>query len=295
MNFADIDHLLGSKKVSLAICMPEEIDSITAAYEASKLGFVNCIFVGNIEVMQQFIDKCAPGFTPEMINAETPEEAAFKTVELVRTGKAKALMKGNISTPILLKAVLNSETGIKDSSVLSHVLVYEHEGSLKFLTDGGMIPAPTLDNKIEIIKNAYKIAKKFGCNPVKVGVLSAAELVNTKIQSSLDAAVLSKMSEQGYFGDDCIVDGPFGLDNVISEEAAKIKKVKKNFEGNADILVCSDIDSGNILGKSILYYGNTRAGGMIIGAKCPVILLSRADTKEIRLDSIKLALAAGHN
>lgn len=293
MNFSDIDHLLGNKKLSLAICMPEEVDSITAAYEAYKHGFVNCIFVGNTKIMQEFIDKSAPGFTPEMINAETPEEAAFKTVELVRTGKAKALMKGNISTPILLKAVLNSETGIKDSSVLSHVLVYEHEGSLKFLTDGGMIPAPTLDNKIEIIKNAYKIAKKFGCNPVKVGVLSAAELVNTKIQSSLDAAVLSKMSEQGYFGDDCIVDGPFGLDNVISEEAAKIKKVKKNFEGNADILVCSDIDSGNILGKSILYYGNTRAGGMIIGAKCPVILLSRADTKEIRLDSIKLALAAG--
>ncbi len=293
MNFADIDHLLGNKKVSLAICMPEEVDSITAAYEASKLGFVNCIFVGNIKIMQEFIDKLAPDFKPEMINAETPEEAAFKTVELVRLGKAKALMKGNISTPILLKAVLNSETGIKDSSVLSHTLVYEHEGKLRFLTDGGMIPSPTLDNKIEIIKNACKIAKKFGCNPVKVGVLSAAELVNTKIQSSLDAAVLSKMSDQGLFGDDCIVDGPFGLDNVISEEAAKIKQVKKKFEGNADVMVCADIDTGNILGKSILYYGNTRAGGMIIGAKCPVILLSRADTKEIRLDSIKLALAAG--
>ena len=204
-------------------------------------------------------------------------------------------MKGNISTPILLKAVLNSETGIKDSSILSHVLVYEANGSLRFLTDGGMIPAPTLENKIEIIKNACKIAKKFGCNPVKVGVLSAAELVNTKIQSSLDAAVLSKMSDQGLFGDDCIVDGPFGLDNVISEEAAKIKNVKKKFEGNADVMVCADIDTGNIVGKSILYYGNTRAGGMIIGAKCPVILLSRADTKEIRLDSIKLALAAGNH
>lgn len=293
MNFADIDHLLGNKKVSLAICMPEEIDSIIAAYEASKLGFVNCIFVGNIKTMQEFIDKLAPDFIPEMVNADTPEEAAFKTVELVRTGKAKALMKGNISTPILLKAVLNSETGIKDSRVLSHVLVYEHEGSLRFLTDGGMIPTPSLDNKIEIIKNAYKIAKKFGCNPVKVAVVSATELVNTKIQSSLDAAVLSKMNDQGYFGEDCIVDGPFGLDNVISEEAAQIKHIKKKFKGNADVIVCADIDTGNILGKSILYYGNTRAGGMIIGAKCPVILLSRADTKEIRLDSIKLALATG--
>lgn len=293
MNFSDIDHLLGSKKVNLAICMPEEIDSITAAYEAYKLGFVNCIFVGNTKVMQEYIDKFAPDFKPEMINSDTPEESAFKTVELVRNKKASALMKGNISTPILLKAVLNSETGIKDSNVLSHVLVYEHNGSLRFLTDGGMIPTPTLENKIEIIKNAYKIAKKFGCNPVKVGIVSAAELVNTKIQSSLDAAVLSKMSYQGFFGEDCIVDGPFGLDNVISEEAAKIKHIKKTFKGNADVLVCADIDTGNILGKSILYYGKTRAGGMIIGAKCPVILLSRADTKEIRLDSIKLALAAG--
>ena len=108
MNFSDIDNLLGNKKLTLAICMPEEVDSITAAYEASKHDFVNCIFVGNIDRMQQFIDEIAPDFKPEMIAAQTPEEAAFKTVELVRNGRAKALMKGNISTPILLKAVLKS-------------------------------------------------------------------------------------------------------------------------------------------------------------------------------------------
>lgn len=291
MNFTDIDKLLGTNKVSLAICMPEETDSITAAYEASEMGFVNCILVGNVKIMQGFIDSCAPGFKPIMINAETPEEAAFKSVELIRQKKAVALMKGNISTPIFLKAVLNSETGIKDSSLLSHLLIYEADGKLKMLTDGGMVPNPTLENKVEIIKNSYKIAKKLGFKEVKVGIVSAAELVNVKIQSSVDAAVLAKMSEKGQFYSDCIVDGPFGLDNIISEKAAEVKKIKKNFSGNADILVASDIDSGNILGKSILYYGNTRAGGIIVGAQCPVIMLSRSDTKEIRIDSIKLALA----
>lgn len=292
MNFSDIDRLLGSNKVSLAICMPEEVDSIMAAYEATELGFVKCIFVGNAAVMKDMIAKHAPGFEPEMINAETPEEAAFKTVELVRLGKAAALMKGNVSTPVFMKAILNDETGIKDSSVLSHILGFDYKGQMRFLTDSGMVPVPTLEQKIEIIKSAAKIAWKFGYKPVKVGAYSAVEMINPKMKSSTDAAILAKMSEKGQFGDDIIVDGPLGLDNIISEEAAQVKKIKKNFEGNADILLCPDVDSGNILGKSILYYGNTRAGGIIVGAKCPVILLSRADTKEVRIDSIKLALAA---
>ncbi len=292
MNFSDIDRLLGDNKVSLAICMPEEVDSIMAAYEATKLGFVNCIFVGNVTVMKELIAKLAPDFEPEMVDAETPEDAAFKTVELVRLGKASAIMKGNVSTPVFMKAILNDDTGIKDSNVLSHILGFDYKGKIRFLTDSGMVPVPTLEQKIEIIKSAAKIAWKFGYKPVKVGCYTAVEMINPKMKSSTDAAVLAKMSDKGQFGDDIIVDGPFGLDNIISEEAAKIKKIKKSFEGNADILLCPDVDSGNILGKSILYYGNTRAGGIIVGAKCPVILLSRADTKEVRIDSIKLALAA---
>jgi phosphotransacetylase len=293
MNFADVDKLLGARRVPLAVCMPEEIDTVSAAYEASNMGFVDCIFVGNQEVIKGFIDQVAPGFKPEIVHAATPEEAAFKSVELVRNNKASALMKGNISTPVLLKAILNSETGIKKSDVLSHVLVFEWENSLRFLTDGGMIPHPSLEEKIELINNAKALAKKLGCDVPRVAVLSSVEKVNPKIQSTLDAAVLAKMGERGQFGKDCIVDGPLALDNAISLESAHHKGLFNEVVGRADILIAPDIDTGNILGKTLLYFGNVPAGGMIIGARCPVVMLSRSDDRQTRINSIKLALAAG--
>ncbi len=293
MNFADIDKLLGTKRVPLAVCMPEEADTVSAAYEASNMGFVDCLFVGNRETIKSFIDRVAPGFSPEIIDAATPEEAAFKSVELVRTNRASALMKGNISTPILLKAILNSETGIKKSDVLSHVLVFEWENQLRFLTDGGMIPHPSLEEKIELINNAKALAKKLGCEVPRVAVLSSVEKVNPKISSTLDAAVLAKMGERGQFGKDCIVDGPLALDNAISLESAHHKGLFNEVVGKADILIAPDIDTGNILGKTLLYFGNVQAGGMIIGARCPVVMLSRSDDRQTRINSIKLALAAG--
>ena len=293
MNFADIDKLLGARRVPLAVCMPEEADTVSAAYEASNMGFVDCIFVGNQETIKSFIDKVAPGFKPEIIDAATPEEAAFKSVELVRNNRASALMKGNISTPVLLKAILNSETGIKKSDVLSHVLVFEWENQLRFLTDGGMIPHPSLEEKIELINNAKALAKKLGCEVPRVAVLSSVEKVNPKIPSTLDAAVLAKMGERGQFGKDCIVDGPLALDNAISLESAHHKGLFNEVVGKADILIAPDIDTGNILGKTLLYFGNVQAGGMIIGARCPVVMLSRSDDRQTRINSIKLALAAG--
>lgn len=274
--------------------MPEDTECIEAAYEATMQGFVKCIFVGNTDIMTDLINKNSlKNFAPEMIDARTPEEAAFKTVELIRNKKASAIMKGVISTPILLKAILNSQTGIKDSNVLSHTLIYEADNSLKFITDGGMIPQPDLKALIEIIKNSAKVAKKFGFKKIKVGVISTSDTVDPQITSSLNAAILAQMSAKGQFGDDIIVDGPFTLDSIISEDAANIKGVKKSFDGTADVIVGPDIDTVNIFAKSLIYYGNVQCGGLIVGAKCPVVLLSRADTKEIKLNSIKLALAAG--
>lgn len=293
MNFADIDKLLGANKTPLAVCMPEDSDTVLAAYEASNMGFVNCIFVGNQDIIKACINQVAPGFNPEIIHAATPEEAAFKSVELVRLNKASALMKGNISTPILLKAVLNSETGIKKSDVLSHVLVYEWENSLRFLTDGGMLTHPTLEEKIELINNAKALAQKLGVSVPRVAVLASVEKVNPKMQSTVDAAVLAKMGDRKQFGKDCIVDGPLALDNAISMESAHHKGLFNEVVGQADILIAPDIDTGNILGKTLLYFANVQAGGLIIGARCPVIMLSRSDDKQTRMNSIKLALAAG--
>ncbi|GAB4269619.1 MAG: phosphate butyryltransferase [Candidatus Rifleibacteriota bacterium] len=294
MNFAELDRQLGASRIPMAVCMPEEAETVSAAYEASNQGFVECIFVGNQKIIETIIDKVSPGFKPEIINTETPEEAAFKSVELVRTKRAKALMKGNVSTPVLLKAILNSETGIKRSNVLSHVLVYEWENSFRFLTDGGMVAHPTLEEKIEIINNAKILAKSLGIEMPRIAVLSAVEKVNPKMPSTMDAAVLSKMGERKQFGKDCIVEGPLALDNAISLESAHHKGLFNEVVGKADILIAPDIDTGNILGKSLIYFANVKAGGMIIGAKCPVIMLSRSDDKETRLNSIKLALAAGN-
>lgn len=294
MNFADIDKCLTGKKVNLAVCMPEGLDSVAAAYEAASQGFVNCIFVGNDKLIRHYIECVSPGFEPQIINCETPEEAAFKTVELVREHKADAIMKGNISTPIFLKAVLNRETGIKASKVLSHVLVFEWQNSLRFLTDGGMIPSPTLEDKIEMINSTKLLAQKFGVEVPRVAVLSSLEKVNPKIVSTIDAAVLAKMSERKQFGSDCIVEGPLALDNAISVESAHHKGIYNEVAGKADILLVPDIDAGNVLGKIIINLANVPAGGVIIGAKCPVIMLSRADSKQTRLNSIKVALAAAN-
>ncbi len=293
MNFLELDKKLKSNKVPLAICMPDDVDTVLSAYEATNLGFVECILVGNLEAMKACVEKVAPGFAPEYIHADSPEDAAAKSVELVKSGRAKALMKGNISTPVLLKAVLNSETGIKKGKILSHVLIFEWEDSLKFLTDGGMIPHPTLDEKIEIINNAKSLAKSFGIEIPRVAVLSAVEKVNPKMQSTVDAAILSKMGERKQFGKDCIVEGPLALDNAISLESAHHKGLFNEVVGKADILVAPDIDTGNILGKSLMYFADVQAGGLIIGASCPVIMLSRADDKATKMNSIRLGLAAG--
>lgn len=292
MNFAGLENKLKNKKVRLAVCVPEEAEAVAAAKEASDLGYVECVFVGNRERMKAAIVAGAPGFAPEMIDCETDEAAAAAAVQLVRDGKASALMKGSLSTPTLLKAILNNETGIKRSSVLSHVLVFEWEGRLRFLTDGGMVPSPTLAEKQEILTNAVHLAQRLGCERPRVAVLSAVESVNAKMPSTVDAAILSKMGERKQLGN-CQVEGPLALDNAISLESAHHKGLFNEVVGEAEVLVCPDIDTGNILGKSILYFANCPAGGLIVGAKAPVILLSRSDTKEVRVNSIKLALAAG--
>jgi phosphotransacetylase len=292
VNFTDIEGKLKSQKVPMVISLPEDDESILAAYEAYQLGYVECLFVGNPAVISQKIDRLGCAFSPEIISVSSEEEAGSKSVELVRSGRAKVLMKGNISTPKLLKAVLNSETGIKKGKLLSHVLIFEWEGTLRFLTDGGMVPHPTLEEKQEIISNAVALAHRLGCETPRTAVLSAVESVNFKMSSTTDAAILAKMGDRRQLGK-CLVDGPLALDNAIALESAHHKGLFNEVVGKADILVCPDIDTGNVLGKTLLYFTQVPAGGLILGASCPIVLLSRADTKEVRLNSIRLALAAG--
>ena len=245
MNFVQLEKHLQSRKVPLILVMPEDTDSVMAAQEAAEMGYVECIFVGSKVRMQALLDHVATGFKPEMVEAADEDDAAAKAIQLIRSGHGQALMKGSISTPKLLKAILHSETGIKAGEVLSHVLVYEWEGRFKFLTDGGMIPHPTLAEKQAILDNVVKLARTLGCDQPKVAVLSAIETVNLKMQSTVDAAVLAKMGDRKQFGR-CLVEGPLALDNAISMESAHHKGLYGEVIGQADVLVCPDIDTGNV-------------------------------------------------
>ncbi len=289
MTFAELETRLKSQKIPLAICLPEDPETVSAAREASDLGYVDCLFVGREGPMRDALAKAAPGFAPRLVPVASEEEAAARTVALVRAGEAKAIMKGAVSTPVLLKAILNKETGIRQGNLLSHVLVYEWEGGLRLLTDGGLNPHPTVEEKLGILTNAVEFARRLGIATPRAAILSAAETVSFKMPSTMDAAVIAKMGERKQIPG-CLVDGPLALDNAISLESAHHKGLANDVVGRADILVAPDIDTGNILGKSIMYFGKVPAGGVILGASVPVVMLSRSDDRQTRRHSIVLAL-----
>lgn len=291
MNFSDLDQklCLYKTKINLAVCMPHDQDSITAIQEATELGYVNCTIIGNKKIITDLLSKHAPNFTPNIIHSESEEDAALITVQLAKEKKVSAIMKGSITTPTLLKAILNKDYGIRKSNLLSHCFVFEWNNNFKIITDGGLVPHPTLEEKYEILRNAVEFSKLLGFSTPKVAVLSAVETISFKMPSTIDAAVLAKMYDRKQFKD-CIVDGPLALDNAISVESAQHKGISGIVPGYADIIVVPDIDTGNVLGKSLIYFANVRAGGIVVGAEVPIILLSRSDDKQTRLNSIKLGL-----
>ena len=188
-----------------------------------------------------------------------------------------------------LRAVLNKEWGLRKSSLLSHVMIYDvplyHK--LLFLTDGGMIPYPELKDKVGIVNNAVMVAKKLSINMPKVAPICAVEVVNPSMQATIDASVLTSMYKRGQIKG-CIIDGPLALDNAINKEAAEHKGIVSDVAGDADILLVPNIESGNFLGKSLSYFANAQNAGVIVGAKCPVVLVSRADSAKSKLYSIAL-------
>ncbi|MGM0608562.1 MAG: bifunctional enoyl-CoA hydratase/phosphate acetyltransferase [Candidatus Muiribacteriota bacterium] len=224
-----------------------------------------------------------------LVHAESEQEAAAKGVELIKKDRAQMLMKGKIKTGTFLKAVVNKETGITGKNILSHVLVFEKDNQLRIVTDGGMIPEPDLNQKVEIIKNASTIMKSIGAEVPRVAPLCAVETVNPDMKDTVEAALLTQMNRRKQIKD-CIVDGPLALDNAVSEEAAAQKGIVSDVAGKADILVVPDIEAGNILGKSLIYFARAESGGLIAGAQAPVIMLSRADTSKTKLNSIALAI-----
>jgi phosphate butyryltransferase len=280
---------------TVAVAAAEDLEVIEAVIAALDRNLANFILFGDKEKINSIIksktDQNMFGKNLKIINAESSAAAAELAVMAVFNKEADVLMKGNIPTNILLKAVLNKEYGLRTGNVLSHVAVFEVPGFNRFMiiTDAAMNIAPDLEQKAQIIKNAAFLAKSIGIVMPKVAPIAAVEVVNPAMQATLDAAALTVMNKRGQISD-CIVDGPLGLDNAISSLAAEHKGIHSDVAGNADILLVPTIEVGNALYKSLIYFANAKVGAVIAGAKSPIVLTSRADSAESKLYSLALAL-----
>lgn len=280
---------------TVAVAAAEDEEVIEAVAEATKLNFAKFLLFGNREEILRVMNVTYPWLARhekiKIIHANTKDLAADHAVKAVKFFEADVLMKGNLSTASLLKAVLNKENGLRSGNVLSHVAVFDVPNLERplIVTDAAMNIAPTLEVKAQIVKNAVAVAKKIGISVPRVAALAAVEVVNPAMQATIDAAALTLMNLRGQIAD-CIIDGPLALDNAISEMAAYHKGIKSDVAGNADILLVPNIEVGNVLYKALIYFANAKVGSIIAGAKAPIVLTSRADSAESKLLSLAIAL-----
>ncbi len=291
-NFQDLMQVAKEQKtMRLAVAAAQDEDVLVAVLEAAQQGLVEPVLVGDLAQVKAIAEEKNMSLEGcQMIEAIDLTEAARVTVALVKEGKADFVMKGLIDTAILLKAVLDKEIGLRTDSQLSHVMVYDAKAyhKLLYLTDGGMNITPDLDAKKMIVANAIDVVKAMGVETVKVACLAAKEKVNPKMPATVDADALQKMSEAGDFGTGVVVEGPLAFDLAVSEEAAKIKGFTSDVAGDADVLMVPNIEMGNGIGKSMTYIGQADSAGIIMGAKVPVVLTSRADSAQVKLNSIAM-------
>ncbi len=280
------------KRSMLAVAVAQDAEVLLAVDGAYNLGIAGAILVGNAAEICEIAGKHNIDVKKYTIVDEPDKvEACRKAVKLVRDKQADVVMKGLVDTSIILKAVLDKEIGLRESPVLSHVAVFEVPGydRLFYLTDAAMNIAPDLEAKKHILRNAVKVAHALGNeNPIACA-LCAVEKVNPKMQATVDAAALVEANQAGEI-DGCTVIGPLALDNAISPEAAKHKGITDPNAGKADILLVPAIEAGNVFYKSMVFMARAKNAGMIVGAKAPIVLTSRADSDETKLNSIALAL-----
>ena len=282
----------GPKTISVDCCQDEEV--LIAVENGRKEHIVNAILIGDIDKTKKIAKNLNINLDNyELIDIKDMSEACLKAVELVSSGKADMVMKGLVDTSIILKAVLNKEVGLRTGNILSHVAVFDIEGydRLFFITDAAMNLAPDVNGKKQIIENACSVARALDIEEPKVALICAKEKVNPKMKDTVEAKELEDMYLRGEIKN-CIVGGPFALDNAINEEAAKHKGMNHPVAGKADILVVPDIEAGNVLYKSITYFSKCENAGLIVGAKAPIILTSRADSDKTKLNSIALGVLA---
>lgn len=284
-----LDTLKGEEKIILSVAAAEDKEVLQAIKDAVEKDIIEPILVGDENKIKLLADEIGFNLSGiKIINSNSIEESAKTAVKLVSTKKADFVMKGILDTSILLKSVLNKEYGLRTDSLLSHVMIYELENyhKLLLLTDGGMNISPDYDQKEKILKNSVKAAKALGMDTVKVACLAAKEKVNPKMEATVDGDLLQKACKEGKFGENVIVEGPLAFDLAVSKEASEIKGFKSEVSGDADILLAPTIEVGNGIGKSFTYMANAKSAGVIMGAKAPIVLVSRADSAESKLYSI---------
>jgi phosphate butyryltransferase len=277
----------------IAVAAAEDMAVLLAILDAMKEGLIDPILVGDQDKIESiFLEIGKPDKRIKIIDEKDPVKSAAKAVELINAGEADILMKGFLPTATLLKAVLDKERGLKKNGILSHFALFDIPSYPKLLalTDAAMNIAPDFNEKVEITQNAVNVLHRLGNTNPKVAILSSVETVNPKIESTNHAAMLSMMNIRGQITG-CLIEGPLALDNAISKEAAKHKRLFGDVAGDADLLVAPNLDSGNILYKSLIFFAGSTTAAIITGAKAPIVLTSRADTEESKLMSIALAAA----
>ena len=276
--------------VRTAIAHPCDQISLESAIEAAKLGLITPILVGPKSRIQEVAARWNLDISGmPIIDAEHSHDSAAKAVEQVRSGAAEALMKGSLHTDELMGAVV-SKSGIRTARRISHCFIMDapnHPDAL-IITDAAVNIAPSLDDKVDIIQNAIDLAHAMGVPEVRVAILSAMETVTSKVPSTVEAAALCKMAERGQITGG-LLDGPLALDNAISSDAAAIKGIVSKVAGRANVLVVPDLEAGNMLAKSLSFLAGADAAGIVLGARVPIILTSRADTLLTRLASCAVA------
>ena len=300
MNHENYQRLINAAKtlppVATAVAHPCDASSLSGAIDAAKLGLITPILVGPKTRIEAVAQSCQLDLSPyEIVDAPHSHAAAAKAVELVRAGRAEVLMKGSLHTDELMAAVVHKDTGLRTARRISHCFVMDvpnHPDPL-IISDAAVNIAPTLQTKADIVQNAIELAHIIGTPEPKVAILSAVETVSPKIQSTLDAAALCKMADRGQIRGG-VLDGPLAFDNAISLVAAKTKGITSAVAGRADILVVPDLESGNMIAKQLEYLANALSSGIVLGARVPIVLTSRADTAETRIASCVIASLIAH-
>jgi phosphate acetyltransferase len=278
--------------MKVAVAHPCDDVSVGSAVEAWRLGLIEPILVGPEARIREVAARAGLDISAfEIVPAEHSHESAAKAVELVTAGRVEALMKGSLHTDELMGAVVSRQAGIRTARRISHCFIMDvprHPDAL-IITDAAVNIAPTLDDKVDIVQNAIDLAHAMGVAEVRVAILSAMETVNAKVPSTIEAAALCKMADRGQITG-AVLDGPLALDNAISVEAAAIKQIASPVAGRANILVVPDLEAGNMLAKSLSFLAHADAAGIVLGARVPIILTSRADSLLTRLASCAVAV-----